>query len=241
MFFARKCLLAGISLVITVNCFAQTKGLGTWNVLSGKYTFNARWSVFAEAQLRSQQAAYDFNYYEYKGGVSYNFPKKVSVLLGMGHYLTYQPDGNFKSPLTGNEFRIWEQFGLINNIDRLKLEHRYRIEQRFTTAGFHSRFRYRLNALLPLNGKTITAKTWYANAAAEFFILDKTPHFEQSRLFAGFGYQFNDCVILQAGFMHRFDQTPAFITYSKNFIQTSLMFSFNEFKSGRERQPSAVD
>ncbi len=226
---------------LSVSAFAQTKGLGTWNVLSGKYIFNEKWSVFAEAQVRSQQTAYDFSYYEYKGGVAYNFPKNFSVLLGMGHYRTFQPVGNFNGPVVGNEFRIWQQFGLINNIDKLKLEHRYRIEQRFTIDGFHSRFRYRLNALLPLNGRTITAKTWYANAAVEVFILDKAPHFEQNRLFAGFGYQFNDKVTLQSGLMHRFDQTSNFTSFSKNYIQTSLMFSFNEFKTGREKQPSAID
>jgi len=59
----------------------------------------------------------------------------VRVFLAAGHYTIYQPDGNFKNPHTTDEFRISEQFILNNNINRLKLEHRYSLEQRFTAAG----------------------------------------------------------------------------------------------------------
>jgi len=131
-----------MALFLSANVFSQTSGLGTWNVISSKFTFNKKWSILAEAQVRSQKVVYDFNYYEYKAGVGYNFPKTLSVLFAMGHYATFQPDGNFKKPYANDEFRMWEQFVLTNNIGRIKLEHRYRIEQRFTSfAGYRNRFR----------------------------------------------------------------------------------------------------
>jgi len=37
---------------------------------------------------------------------------------------------------------IWQQFILKNNINRLKLEHLYRLEQRFTAASYRNRFKY---------------------------------------------------------------------------------------------------
>ncbi|WP_176112987.1 DUF2490 domain-containing protein [Sediminibacterium ginsengisoli] len=219
----------------------KTDGLGTWNVISGKINFNSKWNAFGEAQLRSQQFFNGFSYYEYKGGIGYNIQKNLTVLVGVGNYHTYTPFGNFTDPELANEVRTWEQLTITNNISRLKLEHRYRIEQRFIGSSFHSRFRYRMNGILPINHKVLQPKTWYAGASAEVFILDKAPHFEQSRLFLGLGYQLNEKLTLQTGFIHRFDQTSSYTTFSKNFIQTTLFFDFGQSKSGRERHPSTED
>jgi hypothetical protein len=233
-------LLCFIAAIIALPSFAQTPGLGTWNVLSGKMTFNKRWNAFAEAQIRSQQFVHDFNYYEYKGGVGYNFKANVSVLLAMGHYKTFQPTGDFINPAV-TEFRIWQQFTLNNNIGRLKLEHRYRIEQRFISSGYRNRFRYRLNALFPFGRKVIENKTWYASVSNEVFLANEDPYFEQNRIFGGLGYQFNDHVNMLTGFINRFDNSPSHTQSWKNFFQASLIFSIAEFKSGGERHPSSVD
>jgi hypothetical protein len=221
--------------------FSQTSGLGTWNVVTGKITFSKQWNAFAEAQLRSQQFIHDFSYYEYKAGIGYNFPKTISTLFAMGHYVTFQPDGDFKKPISNDEFRIWEQFVLTNNIGRIKLEHRYRIEQRFTSSGYRNRFRYRLNTIIPFNNKEIKNRTLYASVFNEFFVTNERPYFEQNRIYLGLGYQFSNNVTLQAGWINRFDQSTSNIPSWKNYFQTMLMFSIDEFKSGRERHPSSVD
>jgi hypothetical protein len=234
--------LMALFIFIASTSFAQPDGLGTWNVVSAKYTFNKEWSVMAEAQIRSQQFGHDFHYYEYKAGLGYNFKKTVAVLFAMGHYKTFQPDGDFKQPVASDEFRIWQQLVLTNNIGRLKLEHRYRIEQRFTSnLGYRNRFRYRLNAILPLNSSEIKTKTWYTTLYNEVFIAPESPFFEQNRIFFGVGYQCSDRVTLLTGFVHRFDQSLAHVPNWKNFFQANLFLSFDEFKSGRERHPSAVD
>lgn len=231
-----------MALFISLQAASQTPGIGTWNVLSGKYTFNKQWNIMAEGQLRSQQFVHDFNYYEFKAGIGYNFPKTAAVLLAMGHYETYQPDGDFKDPLISKEFRIWEQLVLNNNIGRIKLEHRYRIEQRFTSnLGYRNRFRYRLNAVVPINHKEIKSRTWYTSVYNEVFLANENPYFEQNRIFLGLGYQCNERVTLLAGFVNRFDFSIAHTTTWKNFFQANLIFSIDEFKSGRERHPSAVD
>lgn len=231
-----------MAFVFSLSANAQSPRLGTWNVVSTKFTFNKQWSMLAEAQVRSQKIIGDFNYYEYKAGVGYNFPKSVSVLLAMGHYNTFQPDGNFKKPYVNDEFRIWQQFVLTNNIGRIKLEHRYRIEQRFTSnAGYRNRFRYRINAILPLNNREIKDKTWYTSVFNEMFVTNEVPFFEQNRVFVGGGYQFNKNFTILAGWINRFDQSLTNIPTWKNYFQTNLIFSIDEFKSGRERHPSALD
>lgn len=231
-----------MALLLSLQLTAQTDGIGTWNVVSAKMTFNKQWSAFGEVQARSQQIIHDFNYYEYKAGVGYNFPKTASVLFAMGHYATFQPDGDFKKPFVNDEFRIWEQFVLTNNIGRVKIEHRYRIEQRFTSnAGYRNRFRYRLNVIVPLNNKEIKDKTWYTSIFNEVFVTNERPYFEQNRIFLGAGYQFNKRFTVLAGVLNRFDQSITNVPSWKNYFQTNLIFSIDEFKSGRERHPSSVD
>ncbi|MES2332427.1 MAG: DUF2490 domain-containing protein [Bacteroidota bacterium] len=231
-----------VALLLSLQATAQTDGLGTWNVVSAKITFNKQWSAFGEVQARSQKLIHDFNYYEYKAGVGYNFPKTASVLFAMGHYATFQPDGDFKKPFVNDEFRIWEQFVLTNNIGRVKIEHRYRIEQRFTSnAGYRNRFRYRLNVIVPLNNKEIKNNTWYTSIFNEVFVTNERPYFEQNRIFLGAGYQFNKRFTLLAGVVNRFDQSVTNVPSWKNYFQTNFIFSVDEFKSGRERHPSSVD
>ena len=230
-----------MALFLSVNTIAQTSGLGTWNVLTTKFTFNKKWSALAEVQARSQKFFDNFSYYEYKAGIGYNFPKSFSVLLAMGRYATFQPDGNFKTPNV-TEFRTWQQFVLTNNIGRVKIEHRYRIEQRFLSTGeYRNRFRYRLNAIVPLNNKEVKSKTFYTSVFNEVMVNNEGPYFEQNRIFLGLGYQFNNRVSVLAGYINRFDQSSAHIPQWKNFWQTNLIFSFDEFKSGRERHPSTLD
>ena len=239
--FFRKAIF-GVALFLSLTSFAQTSGLGTWNVVSTKFTFNKQWSALAEAQVRSQQAIYNFNYYEYKAGIGYHFPKTVAVLFAMGHYGTFQPDGDFKKPYVNDEFRMWEQFVLTNNIGRVKLEHRYRIEQRFTSnAGYRNRFRYRINAIIPLNNKEIKDKTWYTSVFNEIFVTNEAPYYEQNRVFIGGGYQFNNHFTILAGWINRFDQSIGNVPSWKNYFQTNFLISIDEFKSGRERHPSALD
>ncbi len=231
------------TLFISIQSIAQTTGLGSWNVLTGKLTFNKKLFTMAEFQVRSQHIYKDFSYYEYKAGIGYNFPKSISTILAMGHYLTYNPliEGDFKDPILNNEFRIWEQFVLENNINRIKIEHRYRIEQRFTSLGYKNRFRYRLNSIIPINHLKVEPKTLFFSAFDEVFINNESPFLEQNRIFIGGGYELNKNITFLGGWINRFDNGGGTNQTWKNFFQLNLILSFDEFKSGREKMPSALD
>lgn len=232
--------IALVAFIISAQAgYTQTKGLGSWNVVSGMYTLDQRWKIFGEAQIRSQQFYSDFNYYEYKGGIGYNLKQNGWVLLGMGKYDTYQPTGDFVKPNT-TEFRIWQQLVLNNDINRLKLEHRYRVEQRFISSGYRNRFRYRINALLPFNQLKIQKKTFYASAYNEVFLCNEGPFFEQNRIFLGVGYQFDNTFTILSGFINRFDNVSPAVQTRKNFFQINFLFTFGNTQPG-ERRPSTMD
>jgi hypothetical protein len=220
---------------------ADSDGLGSWNIVNARLQMSRKWSAWGELQLRSLQFYNQFHYHETKGGFQYNLGEASSVLVGFGRYVTYSPGGNFESPVKNDELRTWFQFSMGNRFGRLRVEHRYRIEQRWTSVGYRNRFRYRLNLLMPLNKPNVEAGTWYATTWNEIFLTNLQPHFERNRFFIGLGYEVTDPFTIQAGFLNQYDYALAVAPLTKNFFQLSFLFDIKTNKSGRERHPSTVD
>jgi long-subunit fatty acid transport protein len=227
--------------LLSATAFPQTKNLGSWTVVNTKVNLSEKWSVFNELQVRSQSFYDDMFYYEIKGGVSYAINKNFSFLAGIGKYMTYANKGNFKTPVAANEFRHWQQLTMNHFLERIKFEHRYRVEQRWFKTGYRNRFRYRLSALVPINGKKLEPKTFYASAFNEIFLTNKEPYFERNRFFAGIGYKFSDKLTIQPGYAYQFDYKNDGTRFPKHFVQITLMLEFQGEKNSNERMPGVMD
>ena len=227
-------------LLLSLRSSSQNNYLGTWNVANIQYSFNKKTSIWAEGQLRSQKFINDFFYHEIKTGINYKPNKSIGILVGIGQYNTYSIGGNFKTPITAHEFRLWEQFTLVNNIGNLKLEHRYRIEQRWRNSEYRNRFRYRINPILPINKNKLQNKTLFATLYDEIFLSDKPGYFERNRFFAGFGYQFSKSITLQSGFIRQFDYSPS-QSSTKDFFQTTLFIRLQHQNETTDLHPSSID
>jgi hypothetical protein len=209
---------------------SQNKRLGTFQLLNADYYLTPKWNLWFEQQLRADKFFNDFYYYELKGGINYKVQKDFSILLGVGKYDTYSHGGNFKSPTAIQEFRLWEQFNLTNQISRIKLEHRYRIEQRFRTDGYRNRFRYRINALVPINKQQLQNGTFYTTISNEVFLREKERFFERNRFIWAVGYQFAKQFSLQLGWARQYDYSTAGVGSKQDFLHTSFLFHFNQPK-----------
>jgi long-subunit fatty acid transport protein len=236
-----KLSLVFICLFASFVACSQTKNLGSWSVINTKVTLSKKWGLFNELQVRSQSFYDDLYYYEIKGGVSYSINKNFSFLAGIGKYMTYANKGNFKKPVAAEEFRNWQQLTMNHYLERIKFEHRYRVEQRWFKTGYRNRFRYRLNALVPINRKKMEAKTFYASAFNELFLTNKSPYFERNRFFAGVGYKFSEQVTLQPGYAYQFDYRSDGTKFPKHFVQITLMLEFGSSKNTNERIPGSLD
>jgi hypothetical protein len=127
-------------------------------------------------------------------------------------------------------------------LDRLKFEHRYRIEQRWlANGGYRNRFRYRLNAVLPLKNKRLDPKTFYLTAFEEVFLTNQAPYFERNRVLGGFGYKFNNAFVLQSGYIYQFDYRPDNTKSGKSFFQVALFIELEKHQSFHEKLPASVD
>lgn len=231
--------IIAIALLISTTAFSQKKDVGTWHVVNAQLSLSEKWEAFVELQTRSNRFFDDFFYYEAKGGVSYSLNNNFSFLMGAGRYATYSDKGNFALPFDSEEFRIWQQVTMNQYLQRLKIEHRYRAEQKWVNSKYRNRFRYRLNMMLPLNKAKLVAGSIYLNAYDEVFLNNKTPHFERNRFFAGAGYILSPVTTIQAGYVNQYNYS---LTESggKSYLQFSLLLQF-EPDNDKERIPHLMD
>lgn len=235
-FFAMMRKLCFLFFCLPAWAFAQS-GVGSWNIYHAKIELNSRFSVFLEPQLRSLSFYQQYHYYELKCGVNYRLNNTFGFSLGMGDYNTYQAGGNFVEPKQNKELRTWAQMNLYNYLQKLKIEHRYRVEQRFGVHNYQNRFRYRFSMTLPIFKHKVEKKTLYINVSDELFLGDDAPFFQRNRFFVGLGYEFTPLVTLQAGWMNQFDYKINDET-GKNFLQIALLMNFRWQKKSLETVPS---
>ncbi len=194
---------------------------GSWLVTNLQYEFTPKWIGYFEVQTRSHAMLNHFFYYEFKGGMNYQINKNFVAFVGFGNYGTYDWE-NIRGAKTIDELRLWEQFVINQPLNRLKFEHRYRIEQRWLNRKFQNRFRYRLNLIVPINREKIEAKTVFASAFNEIFVTDTPPYFMRNRVYVGLGYQFNDFITFQAGWLNQFN-----FNFNDKGGKHNLLFSLN--------------
>lgn len=219
----------------------QFSDLGSWNILNASIKVNDKWAVFAEGQIRSLKFYQDFHYYEVKGGIQYNLDKNFSVAVAGGSYNTYSPGGSFEDPKLSDEERLWEQLTMKQYYQRVKFEHRYRAEQRWTQTGFRHRFRYRINAVIPLGKqRQVVPGVWYLNFSNEIFFTNQAPYFERNRFFMGVGRKMTESLTLQTGYMQQFDYRLV-DEIGRNFFQISFLFDLRWKENSTEKLPSHVD
>ncbi len=221
----------------------QDNKMGTWGIITAVLPGDTthRWGCYIELQTRTNKFFNEAFYYEVKGGISYDIAKNYTALIGTGRYVTYDYD-DLDSPPTKLETRLWEQMVINQFLSRVKIEHRYRIEQRFFDGGdYRNRFRYRLNMAMPLNHAKIDSKTFFLSVFDEIFLTNQAPHFERNRFFLGMGYQFDKSLSITGGLMNQYNYTIS-AAGAKNNLAINLQYRINR-KNGKPKEhiPSIRD
>jgi len=193
------------SLLFSQNPYAQSFDQGSWNILNIKYNHTKKLSIFGEGQLRSLKFYDHFHYYEYKAGINYKIHKSVKLTIGAGSYQTYKEGGNFNLPKNNDEFRLWPQVILLQEVNKLKIEQRYRAEMRWTGNGYRNRFRYRIGVSYPFGKDTKGFLPFQAGLSNEIFFTDKEPYFERNRMQLTVNYKTSKSSTFQLGYLHQFD------------------------------------
>lgn len=250
------CLLLFVAPTLAQTSLTPATPWGTWFIGTVQLPGGERrWGGFAEVQARSNALFRQFFYNELKGGLSYDLDKNFTLSLAGGRYATYDFQALSAGPLN-TEARLWQQLIINQFLARLRFEHRYRVEQRWFafrdgTRSFRHRIRYRLNAFLPLNDKTIRPGTVFLSVFDEIFLNPKGPVFERNRVFAGLGYQATAHWVVQAGWVNQTNYNPAKFEQGvftpqaasgKNNLVVTLTYRLSPRKAPqRENLPSQPD
>jgi hypothetical protein len=208
----------------------QSHHFGTWNILNIKYTINAKWSLFGEGQVRSLGFYQEYYYHEFKGGVLYKINPNTNIGLAIGDYDTYQEGGIFLLPKTNNEFRIWPQLIVIQPFHKLKIEHRYRSEFRYTSNGYRNRFRYRLALYYPFGKERNGYRHFQISVGDELFFSNKGTYFERNRLSCSVNYKISKNTSFLVGYMYQFDYKLS-SQLARDFLQLGVFTEFYKKKN----------
>lgn len=183
--------------------YSQEDKVGNWLMYFGANKISDKFSIHSEIQYRNHTIApNNTEQLLLRTGLNYHFSDKAFLTAGYAYIPSYVYDSEQSAPET-EEHRIWQQFILINQLGRVKFEHRYRIEQRWVNQDYRNRFRYRLMLFIPVNKPKIEKGTLFIGLYNEVFINSKKTFFDRNRLYGALGYQFSKSTGIQLGMMRQ--------------------------------------
>ena len=142
-----------------------------------------------------------------------------NILLGYGFIDSRNRVIETNEILKVNEHRIYQQFISKQAIGKIKIQHRYRFEQRFIEDDFKLRYRYFLSLKIPL---LKTNKKYYISAYNEIFInANQENTFDRNRIYGGLGYKLNSNIKLELGYMNQI-----FNNSSRDQVNVICFFNF---------------
>jgi len=196
-------LLCGIIFMMPPLLSAQESNLGNWMLLFGNKKINEKLNWHHELQYRNYDAISDLEQLLLRTGIGYKIADNTNLLLGYGFIRSEnydQPDSKF----VVSEHRIFQQLITKQIIHKLRLQHRYRFEQRLVEDNFRLRFRYFLGLAYPLWKDEASPKELYFSMYNEIFLNTKRDVFDRNRLYSGLGYRLNETFRFEFGYMNQF-------------------------------------
>lgn len=193
----------GLMFILPCLSFSQESGFGNWMLLFGNKKFANKLNWHHELQYRNYNAVGDLEQLLLRTGVGVNVSDDANLLLGYG-FIRSENYNTIDEKEVVNEHRIYQQFITKEKVGKLRLQHRYRFEQRFVEDIFKLRLRYFLGINYPLWHNENNPKEVYFTAYNEIFLNTKQNVFDRNRLYGGIGYRLNQKLRVELGYMNQF-------------------------------------
>tara|TARA_B100000427_G_C15475918_1_gene580735 strand:- start:60 stop:755 length:696 start_codon:yes stop_codon:yes gene_type:complete len=215
----KKWLLIVLFLCNIISIKGQENEVGNWLIYIGNKDLNSSLNWHHEIQHRNYNIFGELEQLLLRTGIGYDIKENNNILLGYGFIDSRNRSEGTEEILKVNEHRIYQQFISKHAIGKIKIQHRYRFEQRFVEDDFKLRYRYFLSLNIPI---LKTNEKYYISAYNEIFINandDKT--FDRNRIYGGLGYVLNSNIKLELGYMNQIFQSS-----SRDQINLICFFNF---------------
>ncbi|MBT8302311.1 MAG: DUF2490 domain-containing protein [Maribacter sp.] len=202
-----------------------TYGNQQWLQYYNQTKLNDNWALLFDVGYRWKDGFQESTQYIVRAGIGYNINSDIRVSSGLAHLGFYS-----SNELKIVEFRPYQEILVKNQLSKISLNHRFRIEERFfnpvingeiqTPNTFNFRFRYALMLSIPLFrlSKEKTDKVFLINIGDEIFInAGKSVVnniFDQNRFIVSPSFRLNESLTLS-------------LTWSSLFASTSSQASYN--------------
>tara|TARA_Y100000385_G_scaffold266570_1_gene301867 strand:- start:382 stop:1035 length:654 start_codon:yes stop_codon:yes gene_type:complete len=196
---SKKILLIVLFLSNIVSVKGQENEVGNWLIYIGNKELNNSLNWHHEIQHRNYNLFGDLEQLLLRTGLGFDVNANNNILLGYGFIDSRNIIGQTDKKLKVNEHRVYQQFISKHTIGKLKIQHRYRFEQRFVEDEFKLRYRYFLSLKIPFLKSN---EKYYISSYNELFINsygDNT--FDRNRIYGGLGYSLNSNIKFELGYM----------------------------------------
>ncbi len=194
--------------------------VGTWIIVAGSNKISNKLSIPTVGILAEHKFFNRFQFGFFRTGLTYHFNPKFEATLG---YAYNQLEPFIENPNTTKEYHqniIYAEAVLKPKHKRLKLSHRYRLENRWlgnkNGAVAKLRIRYRLRFRYPIQKKI------HADIFNELFVNLQDDAFNQNRLYLGLSYKITPSISMGAGYFK-----IHFPNAHYNYIRLGMSFKTN--------------
>lgn len=211
-------LIALSSLVIHSTNAQEIHGKpNVWFLLLVNHELSDQWNVGTELHMRYDDYLSDKQQFLFRPYIDF-MPGDKSVVYTFGYtFINTFPYGEYPLDISKPENNIWEQVTLKHEVNQLKIQHRYRLEQRWQGnitynstddtydidgTSYSNRFRYRLTMTQPLG------ETFFVNIFDELWVKDgdnlKQVNFDRNWIYAGLGMNLSKDASVQLAYLHQY-------------------------------------
>lgn len=183
-----------------------------WLMYFGNHKFSTRMGLHAEVQWRRSDLFSENQQLLLRAGLDFYAKPDVRFTIGYGFVETY-PYGEFAVQQAFPEHRIWQQILIQQELGKVKLAHRYRLEQRmignastgeFENGRYENRMRYMARATINItNGEHPIFAALYDEVFINFGKDVGYNIFDQNRLYGAVGYTISPTLKMEVGYLYQ--------------------------------------